>query len=207
MLIGLSGKKRAGKDTIAARLVQRHGFQRVAFADPLRDAAMSMDPLILTGSEVGLAPQRLTQVVDILGWERAKDIPEVRRTLQRLGVAIREIDQDFWVRAAARTIESARAGDRPVVVTDVRFPNEARFIQREGGLLVRVERPGLAQTEDTHESETALDRWQVGALITNCGSLDELRGHADDLPRRGAGVAALGRRVSRLDLSGACQIR
>src|SRR5690606_2925967 len=83
--------------------------------------------------EVGLMPLRLTQVVGNLGWERAKDVPEVRRTLQRLGVAIRELDTGFWLHAAARTIEAALGGGRPVVVTDVRFPNEAEYIRRKGG--------------------------------------------------------------------------
>lgn len=180
MLIGLSGKKRAGKDTIADRLVTRHGFQRVAFADSLRDAALSLDPLILTGAEVGLMPLRLTQVVGNLGWERAKSVPEVRRTLQRLGVAIRELDTGFWVHAAARTIEAALGEGRPVVVTDVRFPNEAEYIRHKGGVLVRVERPGLHPV-DTHESETALDEWEFDCVVANDGTLDELRERASHL--------------------------
>lgn len=180
MLIGLSGKKRAGKDTLAERLVTRHGFQRVSFADSLRDAALSLDPLILTGAEVGLMPLRLTQVVGNLGWERAKSVPEVRRTLQRLGVAIRELDTGFWVHAAARTIEAALGEGRPVVVTDVRFPNEAEYIRHKGGVLVRVERPGLHPV-DAHESETALDEWEFDCLVVNDGTLDELRERASHL--------------------------
>ena len=33
-LIGLTGYARSGKDTFAARLVERHGFTRASFADP-----------------------------------------------------------------------------------------------------------------------------------------------------------------------------
>ena len=38
MLVGLSGLKGSGKDTCADYLVKNHGFIKVAFADPLKDA-------------------------------------------------------------------------------------------------------------------------------------------------------------------------
>jgi dephospho-CoA kinase len=36
MLIGLSGKAGAGKDTVADYLVRCYKFQRMAFADPMK---------------------------------------------------------------------------------------------------------------------------------------------------------------------------
>src|SRR5690606_14272906 len=175
VLIGLSGKKRAGKDTVAAYLVEKYGFSRVAFADPLREVALKVDPII--GAEIDprgsvacgyggrlydvptAEPVLLSEVVRRCGWEGAKAHgeygAEVRRILQRMGVGVRDLDPDFWLRIAAEKIGAMRSAGRDVVVTDVRFPNEAGYIDCFG-LLVRVERPGIA-SDDPHESETALD--------------------------------------------------
>ena len=78
-LIGLVGKKRAGKDTVAATLVEGFGFVRYAFADPLKAASLAADPLV----PIWGGHHRLSVVVRVLGWERAKENPEVRRFLQR----------------------------------------------------------------------------------------------------------------------------
>lgn len=173
-LVGITGKKRAGKDTFAKGLLER-GFQRFAFADPLKDAALALDPLIrFEDDEASLALltfepgryERLSAVVDRLGWEDAKTIREVRRTLQNFGVGIRDLDEDFWVRPLASALETAEA---PLVVTDVRFPNEAEEIHRLGGFLLRIVRPDLEST-DQHASETALDDYPVDAEVHNHGA-------------------------------------
>lgn len=199
VLIGLSGKKRAGKDTVAAYLVEKYGFTRVAFADPLREVALKVDPII--GAEVdpqGSAaygyggevhdiataePVHLSDVVSQRGWEAAKDHcvygPEVRRILQRMGVGVRDLDPDFWLRVAAEKIGVMMDARRNVVVTDVRFPNEADYIKRHG-FLIRVIRPGLDHA-DTHESETALDDYPHDAYLINDGSVQDLRDQVDCL--------------------------
>ena len=48
------------------------------------------------------------------------------------------------------------------IITDVRFPNEAKAIKEKGGILIRINRPqyldnGLVIRKDEHPSETALD--------------------------------------------------
>lgn len=178
VVIGLIGKKRSGKDSFAATLVEEHGYKRVAFADPLRDAALRLDPYV-DGSVLDngeLHPYRLSEVVQTLGWERAKDeVPEVRRILQALGTdAIRTIDADFWVRSGVAAIQAelGAPSEASVVVTDVRFPNEADAIRDSGGILVRIVRPGY--DGDGHATETALDDYVPDILVNNDGTLDQL---------------------------------
>jgi len=202
-LIGMIGRKRTGKDSFAKTLVSELGYQAVAFADPLREAALALNPLVgPTSLPDSLVPahRTLRDVVEAIGWEAAKDtVPHVRRTLQRLGTdAIRSLDDGFWVRAAMarverlRTIERAsgwsgqtirEAGGLSVVVTDCRFPNEAEAIRQAGGVLVRVERPGAtaASEEDLHPSETALDGFPEDFVVSNTGTLDDLAGHAREI--------------------------
>lgn len=178
-LVGMIGKKRSGKDSVASVLVEEYGFERRAFADPLKEAALGLDPLIRferdEGSlsspshEIGLRIERLSSVVERLGWEAAKEVREVRRTLQNYGVAIRGIEADFWVRQPFRTMRPGQA----YVVTDVRFPNEVDAVRDRGGKIVRVTRPGLVST-DQHVSETALDGVVPDAEIVNDGTLEDL---------------------------------
>jgi hypothetical protein len=184
-LVGLIGKKRSGKDSFAAPLLAEFGFRRVAFAGPLRDAALRLDPWVgPAGLPSWPTPEmhRLTEVIGELGWERAKDhVPGVRETLQRLGTdVVRELDPDFWVRAGARAIEARTA---PVVVTDVRFPNEADWVRSRGGILVRIVRPSTDASED-HPTELALEGYAEDLLITNDGTLAELEAHARTLHYR-----------------------
>lgn len=176
-LVGLIGKKRAGKDTFAARLIAEHGFARVAFADPVREAALALDPWIdMCGGN-----ERLASIVSRIGWERAKEIPEVRRILQNFGTSsIRAIDPDFWMRHGMEKARRCTEAGFPVVFTDVRFTNEARAIKAAGGILVRIERPST-DDGDTHASEVELDSYPVDRLVYNAGTVQQLNNQADAL--------------------------
>ncbi|MFE9569229.1 hypothetical protein ACFYMW_12125 [Streptomyces sp. NPDC006692] len=184
--IALMGRARSGKDTVASRLVREFQFTRIAFADPLRTAALDLDPIV--GSEptgYGPLPIRLSDVVRHHGWEAAKVLPEVRRTLQRLGEAMRTQDPDTWLRLALAKVDVADTWGLPVVVTDCRHPNEADALRSRGFLLVRVERPGnhgpSSRTEQQHVSETALDDYPADAVLTNGGTVPELHHAVDGL--------------------------
>jgi len=59
------------------------------------------------------------------------------------------------------------------IITDVRFPNEVKAIEDRGGIILRINRPGLKST-DNHESETALDNYNFDAILTNGGTIADL---------------------------------
>lgn len=144
-LLGLCGYAQAGKDEIAKTLVQL-GWSRVAFADPLKKIATD------------------------IGWSGQKD-EDGRRLLQNLGVAIREhLHSDAWVIAGEEAIEAAEG---PVVVTDVRFPNEVQMVRRRAGMIVRVVRPGI-EAANEHISEHAIAGVEPDAIFMNDGTLDEI---------------------------------
>ncbi|CAD80119.1 gp52 [Streptomyces phage phiBT1] len=180
--IGLIGRAQSGKDTVGARLRQRYGYQRVAFADPLKAAALRVDPWIPTGYGVYA---RLSRLVADVGWDYAKTTyPEVRRVLQHVGQTVREIDPGFWVRAAAPAIDAAERLNLPVVVTDARYENEARYLTERGFALIRVDRPGvvpLGADYARHRSETELDEWKAQVTIRNTGTLEDLNRIVDSL--------------------------
>ncbi|MFI9206184.1 hypothetical protein [Streptomyces sp. NPDC053048] len=181
--IALIGRARSGKDTIAVRLVTRHAYTRVAFADPLKGMCLSLNPIVgYEPSGYGPLTTRLGSVVQRYGWERAKDeIPEVRSTLQRVGQAVREQDAEHWLNLALDKIAVADAWNLPVVVTDCRYANEAAALRARGFKLVRVTRPNVANRVSDHESETELDGYPTDAAIANVGTVADLNALVDAL--------------------------
>lgn len=178
--IALIGKARSGKDTAAAFLVRERAYTRVAFADPLKEMALSIDPLVPTHLYGDRRVHvRLSALVRDAGWEYAKDhYPEVRRILQSIGQTQREFDADYWVNVAARKIAGAEAWNMPVVVTDVRYLNEAVMLRARGFKMIRIMRPyaaGRSGPAEQHASENELNDYPTDAVIYNDGDLDQLR--------------------------------
>lgn len=169
MLIGLTGYAGSGKDTAAKFLTDR-GWTRVSFADPIREMALAIDPMI-PYRHVGGETPRLSEWVNDVGWDTANRHAEVRRLLQRIGAeAGRSIfGEDCWLEIAARKCDMA---DGPVVITDCRFPNEAEFI-RERGILVKVEREGVGPVND-HVSDADLPCDLIDYHLHNGGDVREL---------------------------------
>lgn len=180
MLIGLTGYARSGKDTVGKILVEKHGFERGSFAEPMYRGLLALDPLLYTddGTEVAY---RLSDELDYwLGdWDKVKASSlgaEVRQLLQRFGTeAGRDIHgPDVWVNALFRT---PLVGD--TVITDVRFLNEAQGIVARGGVVVRVVRPGYAALNQ-HASENELDQIHTPWSLLNGGGLGALESHVDN---------------------------
>jgi len=169
IIVGIGHRARAGKDTLACALVARHGFTRIAFADSVRLLAPLADP--------ELAIRLKNHDGD---WERAKaGDPYVRGALQRIGEGCRQVlGHDVWLRALTRQLEP---GQR-YVIPDVRYRDEASFVRSQGGMLVKVTRPGFDAVAGGHVSEHDLDDWPAwDLLVSNKGTLDELLAVADSV--------------------------
>jgi hypothetical protein len=182
MIVGLAGYARSGKDTAATGLTD-YGFQQVAFADILREFLYRLNPSMalpksinnLSATGYSVRATSLQEVIDKYGWGGYKESAhggEIRELLQRLGTECGRqlIDDEIWIRAAL----DGKEGD--LVVTDVRFPNEAHAIRDRGGIVIRIVRPGVGAA-NSHSSETALDDFKFDAIIPNDGSVADL--HAD----------------------------
>lgn len=128
MLIGLCGPARSGKSTLSAHLVRSHGFVEVALADPIKDALAAMfrvDRAEIERDKTAASPAG----------------PSWRALMQSLGTDWgRNVNNGIWVNLAMARIYDAMTAGRSVVVSDVRFDNEARAIMGAGGYVVRVTR-------------------------------------------------------------------
>lgn len=159
VILGLGHKARHGKDSVAAAISDTLPGTRIfSFADELKAIARAL------GMTTKNAP-----------------------FLQKLGEALRTLDQDFFVKRMLLRIEES--SPRFAVIPDVRYPNEVRAIQDREGLVVKVSRldeygaPWVAKDRDpNHESETALDGFPFDdAFVIADGDLAGIKAAAASL--------------------------
>ncbi|WP_339811169.1 adenylate kinase [Paenibacillus sp. FSL R7-0189] len=175
--IGLIGKLRSGKSAAGDYLASKYGYTQFAFGDELKRYAHE-----LFGEPApGTKPRELYQ------W---------------FGQAVRERDPDVWVRKCFERITwfnyvyALAVPARPVVITDVRQPNEFTALQSAGYVLLRVEAPDgirieravnsgdvFDYTDLAHGTETALDGYAADFTVTNNGTLAELYAQIDEIMR------------------------
>lgn len=139
--IGVIGKMHSGKTTFANALVER-GFTRVAFADPVKDAAAVM----LNAFVDWFDPSNDSEPFNIDEINKMKGHPSIRKFLQVIGTEIgREWwgPESFWIDIFENTIreyEMSTEGDVLFVNDDCRFPNEAERLRGMGFVLIKLQR-------------------------------------------------------------------
>jgi hypothetical protein len=179
ILIGTTGPAKAGKSTVARYLVE-HGFLEVSFAAAIKRGVSTMFDLDIQDLE---QPEVKEATLPWLG-------KSPRYLLQTLGTewGRKMVAPDVWLILAARRIERAKqAGHVGVIVSDVRFDNEADFILARGGELWRIWRQA-ATAVLAHESERGInDSYPVRGIMNN-GSFADLYTRIDNLlAEHGAG--------------------
>lgn len=170
--LGLSGYAGSGKDTAANFLKEAlisHGKQvdAIAFADPIRWMLMSL------GVPQQYIINRDLKEVAIPGFNGCS----ARQMMQTLGTEWGRLclGRNFWTSQVERRLAAwADLNKAPdiIIITDVRMANEANWINDQGGMVVRIERPGLKAVRP-HESEQQV--FGVADTIHNDKDLIHLR--------------------------------
>ena len=194
-LLGLAGQARSGKDTVASMVedilkeeVPELDVHQDAFANRLKvSAAHALGFKFDTIEEYREWSDRIKSnaVIQVVlpesPYRRPVDIIQEisgREFLQFYGTeAHREVfDPEFWVKSLL--------DDPPecglLIITDVRFPNEAEAIREMGGEIWEIYRPETT-TPASHASEEPLSAELLDFQITNDGSLDELKEQVSEL--------------------------
>lgn len=174
MWVGVGGYATAGKDAFADFLVGE-GFTKTYMSEPLERILLLLDPIVYTERDRVVRYAELHQQV---GYERSKQVAEVRRLLQVLGTEVGRdmIGADVWVDIMAKSI----AHEKNAVITGIRFPNELAAIRRHGGELVWIDRPGVGAV-NTHKSDNTLTELDFDLVVHNDGSLEDLHTQAKSL--------------------------
>jgi dephospho-CoA kinase len=174
--IALCGKLRSGKSIIGNHLYIKYNFSEVAFGDALKKNAHAVFPWIYE-------------------WNKP------RALYQQFGQLMRQIEPDVWIKHAEQAVKGAidfrvntgaeRVG---VVITDLRQPNEYEWARANGFTIIRVTAPdedriarAIAANDDftvhdlTHETELAIETFEVDHEVINDGSVDDLKRKVDEI--------------------------
>jgi hypothetical protein len=161
-LIGIAGRARSGKDTVANFIIAAIGGYRYSFADPIRAMLVPLgvdmsDPYWQAHKEdpipaLGVSPRRMMQT---LGTEWGRQL----------------IHPDLWLFMAHQRLLQNGPG---MVIPDVRFENEAAWVRKHGGRIIHVIRPN-AKAVEAHASEEGIEIQDTDARLFNSGTLEELQ--------------------------------
>ena len=180
MIIGICGKKRSGKDTIADILVNTYDFKKYAFGDPIKKVAkiifnFSEEQLYgeskdLVDERWGISPREFFQKfgTDYGQYYFNEQFPNI----------LKDKPRNLWVEVFHQWYENQRNNDRnlKIVISDVRFQHEIDKIKELGGYIIKVERNSI-NLKDSHLSENEIDNIHMdnfNLIINNEGTKEDL---------------------------------
>jgi hypothetical protein len=170
MIIGVTGHMRNGKDSVAQIFERLYGFEHRLFARPLKDACK----VIFDWNEEHVNG-KLKDVID----DRWGITP--RLAMQLLGTEYGQFTltekSPTFAEKTGRCLWVKRclidAGNKNIVVSDVRFIHEADSIKNLGGVIIRVIRFGY-ESGSGHASETEVPLIKADFIVRNDGTLGDL---------------------------------
>lgn len=185
MLIGLHGRKQSGKDTLCGFLLEwgeslGYDAERRSFASKLKVSAAQALGLNYTVEEAEEWADAFKVHGEIrygaLGHTQSGVITG-REYLQNYGTqAHRNVfGTDFWIDMCIPTHPEELPENTLIVITDIRFPNEAQRVRDLGGEVWRLIRPGSENEDDSHISEVPLPDALIDYILVNDGTLEELK--------------------------------
>jgi hypothetical protein len=184
-IIGITGKARSGKTTVACWAREHLGAHVDWFARPIKEAICLMFglPFSLWEDErkemkipsLGKSPRELAQT---LGTQWGREM----------------VHPDCWLIALelrVRAVMFARGNEfGPLFIPDVRFENEALFVRERGGYLIHIQRNSADGKVGIrgHASEVGVGYGSGDLLVSNNGTISDLCAKltdlfADDMPR------------------------
>ena len=176
MLIGIIGPKGSGKSTLANIIQQKYNFELMSFASVVKDISsiiFGYDRELLEGETKESRIWRETIDKD---WSKLlnKDITP-RITLQIIGTEFgrKILGQNIWIEVLKNKISKNK--NKNIIISDIRYENEAQFIRDNKGILIRVSKSNLEfNLSETHSSEMELYNIKEDHSIENNGTIEQL---------------------------------
>lgn len=187
MIVGISGFINSGKGTVANILIESHRFQKISFADALKDGVAAMFGWPRHLLEGDTDESRKWREQPDLFWSKEID-QEItpRLVLQLVGTEAMRFGffDGVWVSIVKQKL--VQNPDINWVLPDTRFTNEIEMIKSLGGQVWRVKRgqdpvwfndyvENDQKPQDMHPSEWAWAHSNFDQVIENNSDLDHLK--------------------------------
>jgi len=171
-IIGITGRKFSGKDTLGCYFVNHRNYIRFAYADALKNATRAIfdfNDEQLNGNKKetidefwGVTPRQVLQFIgtDLFRNHGSELLPQV--------------GNNIWIWVVKRKLKKIldENPDAKIVITDVRFENELNLIKELGGQIIKVKRE-IQNNSDNHESEKYIDELYCDISVENNGTISE----------------------------------
>lgn len=159
MNIAFIGGMGVGKTTTAQLLVDYREYTRMSFADAVKDDVVELLNYAIEKKGDFLDPT-LTTPITRATIEKYKNAV-FRPFLQWYGTDFWRTfigAEHFWLQRLEQKITTS--GDRPIVIDDCRFPNEAVFLRTLGFHVIKLERTFESNIVEfkNHSSETEINK-------------------------------------------------
>lgn len=166
-VIGIAGRIGSGKDYLARHLKSVYFSDAViiSFADQLKLSCILDEN-----------PKNQQETQEIYNNYFDLKPQEIRQKIQEFGCSLREDNEHIWVNMLyTQLLIYTSRGIDTIIISDVRFPNEASFIKSIGGMLIKVVAPSrnslatqhLTEESKNHLSESFVESMDCDVIINN----------------------------------------
>lgn len=185
--IALCGYKHSGKSTVASYLCDKYNMKELTFAGCLKNAVQAIfnvtheqlhnpDLKEKIDTRWNITPRKMMQIVgSAIRHYVVEQTPELY-----LGPCISITSKNMFDQIAKHTQDN-----HSVIISDVRFDEEADMIKHMGIPLICIKRNVNQNTEennrDRHESEQDPLRFNPNYIIENNNTIEELRTNIDKI--------------------------
>jgi len=190
--IAISGKARAGKNTVAEMIVEFSKFKNskekiVALADPMKRIVQMMFPEAMEECLFGPSELRAAPISEKFK-DKNGNVLTHRQALIDLGAFGRQYNSTIWLNCLVEDCNRSKDIDT-YIVSDVRFINEFRYLKAANFITIRVLRDDSTKIDDISEIEQdSIQDSEFNYVIHNNGTLDDLKKEVLYLVRKMQGL-------------------
>ena len=161
-LVGLVGKSGSGKDRFFSTVLAPLGFTQIALADAVRVFSTILFTRIYEGIEWN--NESLVRIFPYIYYEMfTMNKSPLSRTIQQyVGTELikGKFDRDYWIKVIDPLVKERISAGIKVAITDVRFQEEADYVRKNGGILIKMTGKSRYENESplaNHDSEKSID--------------------------------------------------